>query len=137
MTTLLSFIEVSCDGGAQRILLSLLAGLDRTRYRPIVALLGEGWLADELRRRGEQGVVLPTGRGGWDGALLKSLTDLCRREQVDLIHAHLFDSGVYASLVGMVLRIPVVVSLHGQADWSPVPFRLTDFVKRAVVFLRL
>jgi glycosyltransferase involved in cell wall biosynthesis len=45
-----------------------------------------------------------------------TLLRLARQHRSDVIVAHLYGSSIYASLVGMLLSIPVVSVLHGQSD---------------------
>jgi glycosyltransferase involved in cell wall biosynthesis len=44
------------------------------------------------------------------------LRALIRSEAIDIVHAHLFDGAVYASLAARSLGVPCVVTLHGQVD---------------------
>jgi len=50
-------------GGGQIHLLSLIDGLDRTRFSPYVVCCQEGQFADMLRERGISPAIIPFGKG--------------------------------------------------------------------------
>ncbi len=41
---------------------------------------------------------------------MRPLIELLRKERIDIIHAHVFGSNVWASLLGSALRVPVVIA---------------------------
>lgn len=133
MQTILYFIEVSCPGGAQNVLLNILDGLNRSKYHPIIALLKKGWLEETLRSKGYEVIIVNSNNKSFDWRLIKDLLSICKKNKVKLIHAHLFDSGLYASIVGMLLNTPVIVTLHGQIDWKINPRPLIDKIKRSII----
>jgi len=71
MQTILYFIEVSCPGGAQNVLLNILDGLNRSKYRPIVALLEKGWLEETLRSKGYEVIIVNSTNKSFDWRLIK------------------------------------------------------------------
>jgi hypothetical protein len=52
MKNVLHLCESSDTGGAESVLISLAEAIDKSRYRSLVCLLSEGWLSNELRKRG-------------------------------------------------------------------------------------
>lgn len=76
---------------------------------------GQGWVYDELQRRGVTPVLLDA-KGSFNWRFLSSLRDLIRRERVDLLQSHLLGSNVYCSLAGLLTRTPVVATFHGAVD---------------------
>ena len=135
MNKILFLIEVSCRGGAQNVLLTILKGLDRKKYVPIVVLMERGWLEDILRANGYEVVVLRVSNKGSDWWFLFELIRLIICRRVNLIHAHLFDSGVYACLAGVLCRAHVIVTLHGQVDWRKSGPLFKDVIKRWIINL--
>lgn len=115
--SILHLIDTGGPGGAETIYCELASRLDPTRWRSIAAVPEAGWLSDALRARGVTPRLVPT-RGSFDVAFLRRLDDVVRTERVDLVHAHLLTSGVYGGLVGRFRRVPVVVTLHGGADFG-------------------
>lgn len=116
--SILHLIDTGGPGGAETIYCELASGLDPARWRSIAAVPEPGWLADTLRGRGVTPRLVPT-RGSFDVGFLRQLDGVIRTERVDLVHAHLLTSGVYGGLVGCFRRVPVVVTLHGGADFGP------------------
>lgn len=133
MQTILYFMEVSCPGGAQNVLLNILDGLDRSKYRPIVALLETGWLEETLCSKGYEVIIVNSTNKSFDWRLVRDLLNICKKTHVKLIHAHLFDSGIYASIVGLLARTPVAITLHGQVDWKKSSHPVIDKIKLMII----
>jgi len=132
-TTILYLIEVSCPGGAQNVLLSILDKLNRGKYHPIVALIEKGWLEETLLSKGYKVIIVKSRRKSFDWKLVKDLLNISKENNVKIIHAHLFDSGIYASIVGFLARIPIVITLHGQVDWKLSSYPIIDKIKLMIM----
>lgn len=118
MTTILHVIDSTEPGGAETVFAQLADELRKDGYRSITVVSGEGWVTDELRRRGLEPILMNS-KGAFNFNLLKGLTSLIRQEKVDLIQSHLLGSNVYSSLAGFGTRRPVVATFHGMVDVSP------------------
>jgi glycosyltransferase involved in cell wall biosynthesis len=134
------FVEAFSElvGGLETALLSLLDALDRDRFRPVVALPGDGDLTEELRRRGVSILVEPrlaaTGAriAGLPTALFRPLDSLravrslvreARTLDVALVHAYSIPALKHAAAVAAVCRVPAVASLF---DSLAPPLRAID-----------
>lgn len=121
-------------GGAEVILLTLLDTLDRTAFEPLVVLPGEGLLLDELRRRRTRVLLEPklralTRQGGAASRVLlnardamravRSLRQIARTRQVDLVHAAGTDALKYGGPVAKLTGIPAVGSLYDDLSLRP------------------
>jgi glycosyltransferase involved in cell wall biosynthesis len=115
MKTILHTIDTTGPGGAETVFIDLIAGIPATRYRSIVVIRGEGWVCDEVRRRGFEPLFMDN-KGSFNLRYLTRLVSLVRREKVDLIQSHLLGSNVYCSLAGLVTGKPVVATFHGAVD---------------------
>jgi glycosyltransferase involved in cell wall biosynthesis len=109
--------------GSQRQLLSLVVGLDRRRFEPVVVCVGGGQLADELGRSGIETITdlsLHPARTFW--YWLESLGDrraLLRRiggRQIDLIHCSYLWYTQYAVWLASRLSCPSIAHLRSPAD---------------------
>jgi len=60
------FIEVSCKGGAQKVILDIINGVITEGFKPIVVLLKEGWLAREVRKLGFEVIIIRSNNSGFD-----------------------------------------------------------------------
>jgi glycosyltransferase involved in cell wall biosynthesis len=120
-------------GGAERALLLLLQGLDRTRYAPTVFCFAGGRLVEALGALDVPVRVLPLGRaetlsrfaGGWRAALpgvgslgraAGTLLPLLRAAHPDLIHTNGIKAHLVGGVCGRLLRRPV---LWHMRDWVP------------------
>lgn len=114
-TRVLQVIETWGPGGAETIFVELSDEL-RRRGRYVATVVGnEGWLADTLRARSLATLVAQSG-GSLDLSTIRRLVAQIREHRVDIVHAHLFDGALYAGLAARICNVPMVVTLHGQAD---------------------
>lgn len=116
--TILQTIETSEPGGAETVLLHLASKLDHNRFRFLALLPDEGWLSDRLRDVGVP-VFFADSRKWYDFRLLREMSRLIEREQVDLIHSHLPGQNFYACLVGMRTGRKTVTTYHASHDLQP------------------
>ncbi len=113
--TVLHLIDTGGPGGAETIFLNLVTRLDPERWRSIAVVPERDWLFDAVRRAGMEPILVPTD-GSFDVKYLLRLATLARSRRVDLIQTHLLTTGVYGSVVGRMLRLPVVCTFHGEVD---------------------
>lgn len=113
MKNVLHLCESSDTGGAESMLVSLVDGLDKTRYRSLVCLLSEGWLNGQLEKRRIETVVIPQPYS-FDFPWLFRAYRLLRERSIDVMHSHEFATNVYASLLSRVTGIPVITTVHGK-----------------------
>lgn len=116
--TVLHLIDTTGPGGAETVFIQLADRLRSKGYRSIVVVRGPGWVYDELHRRQLQPMVLKA-KGSFALGFLLRLIRLAKREKVDLIQSHLLGSNVYAALLGLAIRRPVVATYHGMVDVNP------------------
>jgi len=113
MNRILYLIESWGPGGAERVVLNLATGLNRSEYYPIVGVIHSGWLYDEMLKRGVQTTIIPTG-GSYDFKLLYYLITLIRRQGICLVHSHLMDMNFYSSIAAKIVGIPHIATEHGD-----------------------
>jgi glycosyltransferase involved in cell wall biosynthesis len=104
----------------------LAASLDPKRFRSVVCLYRPGWLYDINRDQG-----IPTSIMGINGALdvrwARQFAALLKKEHVSVIHAHEFTANTYGSLIGRIMRVPVVATVHGKNYFA-------DQLKRRIAY---
>jgi glycosyltransferase involved in cell wall biosynthesis len=113
MRNILHLIETNGPGGAENVLINLSSGLDRNRFRPIVCLRKDGWLKDELERR-KISTYVKREKGFIDIGFIIRLLRLIIREKISLIHSHEFLMSFYGTLIGELVKIPVITTFHGK-----------------------
>lgn len=113
---LLWLIDSLNVGGAERLVIPFAA---HTRDELFVAALsssGENLVEQELRRRGVN--VLNLGaRNLRDRDAFRRLADFVREQRIDLVHAHLTYSAIWAALLSRRTGVPSVASLH-VSPWA-------------------
>ena len=140
MINILHAIDTSGSGGAETVFLNIVTGLDKTRFRSYTVLPGPGWLDSRLRQYGIKPVVLNS-KGSFNVKYLLGLAKLVKRLKINLIHSHLFGSNVYCSLVGSILRIPVISTFHGYVDADQsdkllnLKFKIIEAGSKKIVFV--
>jgi glycosyltransferase involved in cell wall biosynthesis len=113
--TILHLIDTTGPGGAETVFINLLKELQQTRFRNVVVLRGEGWVADQVRAVG----ITPrfiNSKGSFNLGYIFGLRRLVAEERVELIHAHLLGSNVYGALLAMICRKPMIATFHGAVD---------------------
>lgn len=116
--TVLHLIDTTGPGGAETVFIQLADRLRGRGYRSIVVIRGPGWVHDELCRRQLDPLVMDA-KGSFAFGYLFRLIRLAKREKVDLIQSHLLGSNVYAAMLGLIIRKPVVATYHGMVDVNP------------------
>ena len=135
--SLLYFSNEPIRGGAEEHLLTLIRGLDRTRFRPLLVCPFE--LAEKLRPDLPQDVeVFPLclRRLSQFDAMLR-LARILRDRQVKILHSHLFFASILASPIGWACGVPVIVETphvreHWRSGWLKSRFFVDRFAGRFV-----
>ncbi len=109
----LQLIETGGPGGAERVLLDLVSGLLSRNIECVVGMLRDGWLSENLRKRGVQYRILPAG-GHLDVKLIKSILYLIRKGRCTVIHSHLLDMNFYSAIASKLSRAKHVCTEHGD-----------------------
>ena len=116
----LYLITKSNWGGAQRYVYDLATNLDREKFEPVVALGGNGILADMLENAGIRVINIESlGRNislKKEWAFACELWQILRVESPDVFHVNSSKAGGVGTLLGRLLRAPnVIFTAHGWA----------------------
>ncbi|HET9480627.1 MAG TPA: glycosyltransferase, partial [Candidatus Polarisedimenticolia bacterium] len=117
--TILYVCDFNAHGGTQTHLLHLLAGLDRSRFAPMLATLNlDRGLAEKLAALdadvvdlGLKGALRPS---TWAAAL--SLSRRARR-RADLVHGYLFQGNILAAAVSRLSGVACITSVRNVDAW--------------------
>jgi glycosyltransferase involved in cell wall biosynthesis len=129
--SLLYFSNELARGGAEEHILTLMRGLDRKCFRVQLACPPE--LIKSLRGDVPGDVELfplclrkPT---QWSAAL--GLARILREKRVEILHSHLFYGSLFASTVGWLCRVPVILETpHVRESWRKGWLKSRYFVDR-------
>lgn len=127
-------------GGAEVVLLNLIAALDWHRYRPLVATSENASFRSALAKAHIESVVVPFGRLNRSGALLlihltqavRAVRRIIRVRRIDLIHSNTLRAHIVGSLAAALTRAPLIWTLHDNTFPSRMA-RLLSPVPRHVI----
>lgn len=135
--SVLYFSNSLVRGGAEEHLLTLVRGLDRERFRAHLVCTPE--VAGQLRRDLPANVKLTplSLRRPTQMAAAMSLAGLLRSCRIDILHSHLFYASLFASPVGWLCRVPVIIETphvreHWRRGWLKGRFVVDRLVGRFV-----
>lgn len=116
--------RMSLGGGAERAMVAVATHLPRERFEVTVVTTrtAEGPLVDILAARGIRLLALNR-RGRFDVAPLHRLLTLLREERIDILHAHMFGSNFWGTILGRLAGVPVVVAQEHSWSYEGQPIR--------------
>jgi glycosyltransferase involved in cell wall biosynthesis len=118
MKSILHVIDTTGPGGAETIFLNLAEKVFVDGYKNIALIKGSGWVEDQLQKRNiEYFIIRPS--GFLSLRYYVKLIGFLKKNQVELVQAHLLGSILSFSIVCIFSRIPLVATLHGQVDINP------------------
>ena len=132
---LLQLLATGGSGGAQESYSGLLLGLDRSRYEVSALSLSAGSAVLRLRALGVPVHVLEEAD---DDAAVRALSEWLRREEIDLVHAHMYRAEVVGTRAAIDAGTPVIVAtVHSSRVRSEADVRqlaeLTQAMDRLIV----
>ena len=130
-------------GGGQKVLLTLMRSLDKTRFKCVAALNGYGEFRTQLLQCGIEVTTLPLGdypsreKSILEQARFFLKTLICaiyliyqiKRKRIDIIYANGPRTFFCATLAGLVTHLPVLWHLHSVLP-AGVPRHLAGFFSR-------
>ncbi len=115
-------------GGAEKLLLSFIKKLNRSKYNVITAYLnGEGKLAGDFRKAGFKVFNLRM-RNRMDLGAVIRLYRFLKRENIGILHTHLIQADLCGFIAGKMASVPVIISTKHNPD---------EFRKRFSICVRL
>ena len=145
------FISLSGDaGGAERVMLDLVQGLDRRRFVPTVVVPADGLVANAARRAGAAVFVLPAPcwlphtatdagyhfRRYWEQlpSIVDPLIDIIERQQIDVVYSCTGGilHGAVAALLARRPHLQHLQDLLRHPDSLTLPFRSAAITYRVL-----
>src|SRR5262249_34694487 len=113
--TVVHYVDSHTYGGCEEVVLLLLSGLDKTRWRPILIhhdALGTARLLNEVRQSGISCRAVPTMTGHNRVATLRRLVEELRAAEPTIFHAHLnWPLGCrYGVAAAKISHVPAIVA---------------------------
>jgi glycosyltransferase involved in cell wall biosynthesis len=132
---ILQLLATGGNGGAQESYTGLLLRLDRSRYEVRALSLSAGSAVERLRSVGVAASVLDEDD---DDRAVRRLTRWMRREEIDLVHAHMYRAEVIGTRAATAAEVPVIMAtVHSSrvrpaADLATLA-ELTPAIDRLIV----
>ncbi|MCW3049879.1 MAG: hypothetical protein JWO74_4163 [Solirubrobacterales bacterium] len=119
-------------GGAERVALDIVQGLDPQRYERVLCVTR--WSDDQLTKPRVATALHELGAAGigfvglrrtarWKLWEWRPLVALLRDGRTDVLHAHKFGSNVWAAILGRLARVPVVIAHEHSFPPDAAPLR--------------
>lgn len=128
--TLLDY--VGGTGGAERLAIEIATRLDKSRFQSSLCASryasagtptpSETAAVERLRESGVQFLPLERSRRS-QVAAWRPLASYLRREQVSVLHSHMFGSNLSGALLGRLTRVPVVIAHEHTWSFEGKPLR--------------
>jgi glycosyltransferase involved in cell wall biosynthesis len=110
-------IDTLSQGGAERVAIEAAGALDRERYLPHLIVTRQSGPLEQLARERDIGVTILDRRRGFAPRKLERAFAIVRRSEV--VHAHLWGSGIWGALLARFARRPFLAHAHRfDADMS-------------------
>ncbi len=104
---ILQLLATGGNGGAQESYTGLLLRLDRSRYEVRALSLSSGSAVHRLQRLGLSVEVVDTEE---DERAVRELAAYLRREEIDLVHAHMYRAEVVGTRAALAAGTPVIMA---------------------------
>lgn len=133
------FIETDIPGGAEQVLLDLCEySRENANIEPVIVTFPHPWFKEQCDKRGLTYLELPF-RHTFKRTILLPLFALqfsiwLKRQNIDLLHSHLFGPITGSALAAFVARIPHVGTLHDIYMVEEKPSRI--YLIRVAAYLR-
>jgi glycosyltransferase involved in cell wall biosynthesis len=132
---ILQLLATGGNGGAQESYSGLLLRLDRSRYEVRALSLSRGSAVQRLRRLGLEVEVIDEAD---DEGAIRELTAYLRRQEIDLLHAHMYRAEVIGARAALAVGTPVVMATVHSSRVRPLEdvatlAALTPVIDRLIV----
>lgn len=106
----LHIVEDLKIGGLERVIASIVLGLDKTRYLSLVWCLSRGGeIAEELTNKGVEVKIL--GMNSYHNPLqIIALSRLIKKSKIDIIHTHGYFGSTFGRLAALLARTPIIIA---------------------------
>ncbi len=119
-------------GGNERMLASIIAGIDRNIYHNHIIFLDRGsdkskFLKDYAEQSGVKTLVISS-KGYFDWSVVKKLESALKSVKPDIVHTHLYLAQIYGRLAARNAAVPVIISSEQNVYFykKHFPFRLLE-----------
>lgn len=114
MTRVLHLITTMPVGGAENLILTTMRLLDPEQFSSVLCCIqAQGPLGLEAEQSGFKVVTLNRMKQKqFDSQAVTDIEEVIRREQVDIVHCHLYHAALYGRLAAKRAGVPSIVTVH-------------------------
>jgi glycosyltransferase involved in cell wall biosynthesis len=114
-------------GGAERIVVSLAKGVNKSSFNPIICCLNyKGRLADEAEKAGIRVIELHK-RPKIDLTIIPKLIKVIKENKIHIVHTHLWTADFWGRITAKLAGVPIIISTaHNVDHWKPKIFLFAD-----------
>ncbi len=112
--TILYLVETGEPGGAERVIANMISSINTEHYRVILGCSGDpSWLLSKVKECRVEVKHFKRNKV-YDLKFLFDIWKTIRRENIDIIHSHMFTMNFYGTVAGTMARRPVIVTIHDR-----------------------
>jgi glycosyltransferase involved in cell wall biosynthesis len=105
-------------GGAERQVVEMVRSFDRQKVKPIVCSLSSQVPLARFLPGNREDLNIVEKRGKYDFTTVFRVARLLRQQQVDVVHAFLFDAEIVARLAAPIAGVSVVIGSERNTDYT-------------------
>jgi len=113
---ILYIINKLAIGGAERQLVELLKGLDKSRFNPLLVCLERGGGFTEDVKALKIPIYYIERKWRWDPLVVWKLREFIKKNKINIIHTYLSLASIYGAIVGKLTKTPIVNSSIRKAS---------------------
>jgi len=114
-------------GGAERVIINLVKGLDKDKFKPVICCLNAaGQFAFELENQGIKVIALNK-KGKFDISVIGKLIAVIKENNIDIVHTHLWGANFWGRIAAKKAGVKVIIATeHNEDVWKPELFFILD-----------
>ncbi|MDD5680060.1 MAG: glycosyltransferase [Candidatus Omnitrophica bacterium] len=107
------------QGGAERVVIDLAKGLDRSRFKPMVCCLyDKGPFAGELEEAGINVMALNK-KHRIEPSIIKRIAEIVKKNNIDVVHTHLWGPNFWGRIAAKKAGVKVIIATeHNEDVWK-------------------
>lgn len=106
-------------GGAERVVINLAKGLDKSKFKTTICCLNDkGAFAHELEEIGIEVIALNK-KSGIDVSIIGKIIKVIKDKEISIVHAHLWGANFWGRIAAWLVGVPVVIiTEHNEDTWK-------------------
>ncbi len=112
-------------GGAERVVINLAKGLDKSKFNPVIACLNDkGPFASEVEKEGIEVIALNK-KPGLDLTIIPKLIAVIKKYHINIVNTHLWGANFWGRIAARLVGVKVVIATEHNVDIWKTPLHLS------------